>query len=195
MFQLGPHLVVCGNATDPASSRSLMDWRSSGAPRPDRRALQRPDCRQRHRQRSSRVRDGLGRDERRRISRLQQGLDDGRPAHLCDGGLLAPLSTGAAPTVDAAAAKLGLTPLNLIVWAKTNAGHGEPVSLPARAPAAVQEGHAPHVNNVELGKRGRWRSNVWTYPARPRWAPTHAAALRTIRPSSRPRCSRTRFSI
>jgi DNA modification methylase len=23
---------------------------------------------------------------------------------------------------------------------------------------------APHVNNVELGKRGRWRSNVWTYP-------------------------------
>ena len=22
----------------------------------------------------------------------------------------------------------------------------------------------PHVDNVELGKRGRWRSNVWTYP-------------------------------
>ena len=21
-----------------------------------------------------------------------------------------------------------------------------------------------HVNNVELGKRGRWRSNLWTYP-------------------------------
>jgi hypothetical protein len=27
-----------------------------------------------------------------------------------------------------------------------------------------EEGSAPHVNNVELGKRGRWRSNVWTYP-------------------------------
>jgi hypothetical protein len=26
-------------------------------------------------------------------------------------------------------------------------------------------GSRPHVNNVELGKRGRWRSNVWTYPA------------------------------
>ncbi|MDI9849891.1 site-specific DNA-methyltransferase, partial [Rhodoblastus sp. 17X3] len=23
---------------------------------------------------------------------------------------------------------------------------------------------APHVNNVELGRKGRWRSNVWTYP-------------------------------
>ena len=25
-------------------------------------------------------------------------------------------------------------------------------------------GTASHVNNVELGKRGRWCSNVWTYP-------------------------------
>ena len=27
-----------------------------------------------------------------------------------------------------------------------------------------KKGDAPHINNVELGKRGRWRSNVWTYP-------------------------------
>ena len=27
-----------------------------------------------------------------------------------------------------------------------------------------RKGAAPHVNNIELGKRGRWRSNVWTYP-------------------------------
>ena len=27
-----------------------------------------------------------------------------------------------------------------------------------------KKGTAPHVNNVELGRRGRWRSNVWTYP-------------------------------
>ena len=27
-----------------------------------------------------------------------------------------------------------------------------------------KKGAAPHVNNVELGKTGRWRSNVWTYP-------------------------------
>jgi DNA modification methylase len=26
-----------------------------------------------------------------------------------------------------------------------------------------RKGDAPHVNNVELGKKGRWRSNVWTY--------------------------------
>src|SRR5271170_5604860 len=27
-----------------------------------------------------------------------------------------------------------------------------------------KKGTAPRVNNVELGKRGRWHSNVWTYP-------------------------------
>jgi DNA modification methylase len=27
-----------------------------------------------------------------------------------------------------------------------------------------KKGDAPHVNNIKLGKHGRWRSNVWTYP-------------------------------
>jgi DNA modification methylase len=27
-----------------------------------------------------------------------------------------------------------------------------------------KKGDSPHVNNVALGKKGRWRSNVWTYP-------------------------------
>jgi DNA modification methylase len=27
-----------------------------------------------------------------------------------------------------------------------------------------KKGKAPHINNVEFGKNGRWRSNVWTYP-------------------------------
>ena len=27
-----------------------------------------------------------------------------------------------------------------------------------------KKGTAPHLNNIELGRRGRWRSNLWTYP-------------------------------
>jgi hypothetical protein len=27
-----------------------------------------------------------------------------------------------------------------------------------------KKGDAPHVNNIDLGKRCRWRSNVWTFP-------------------------------
>lgn len=28
----------------------------------------------------------------------------------------------------------------------------------------VRKGNATHVNNINLGSRGRWRSNLWTYP-------------------------------
>ena len=62
------------------------------------------------------------------------------------------------------AVKLGLKPLNLIVWAKTNAGMGSLYRSQHELLPLFKNGSAPHVNNIELGKRGRWRSNVWTYP-------------------------------
>ena len=68
------------------------------------------------------------------------------------------------PTVHSAATKLGLVPLNLIVWAKSNAGMGSLYRSQHELLPLFKKGSAPHVNNVELGKRGRWRSNVWTYP-------------------------------
>ena len=68
------------------------------------------------------------------------------------------------PTVIAAASRLELKPLNLVVWAKTNAGMGSLYRSQHELLPLFKKGSAPHVNNVELGKRGRWRSNVWTYP-------------------------------
>jgi DNA modification methylase len=45
--------------------------------------------------------------------------------YLCDGGILGTfIDWRGSPTVHSAATKLGLVPLNLIVWAKTNAGMG-----------------------------------------------------------------------
>jgi len=85
--------------------------------------------------------------------------------HLCDGGVFGTfIDWRGAPTVAAAAAKLGLTPLNLIVWAKTNAGMGSLYRSQHELLPLFKKGDAPHVNNIELGKRGRWRSNLWTYP-------------------------------
>jgi DNA modification methylase len=68
------------------------------------------------------------------------------------------------PTVYSAAAKLGLVPLNRVVWAKTNAGMGSLYRSQHELLPLFKKGDEPHVNNVALGKRGRWRSNVWTYP-------------------------------
>ncbi len=57
-----------------------------------------------------------------------------------------------------------IAPINLIVWAKTNGGMGSLYRSQHELLPLFKKGTAPHVNNVELGRRGRWRSNVWTYP-------------------------------
>ena len=85
--------------------------------------------------------------------------------HLCDGGILGTfIDWRGQPTVHAAATKLGLDPLNLIVWAKTNAGLGSLYRSQHELLPLFKKGNARHVNNIDLGKRGRWRSNMWTYP-------------------------------
>ena len=85
--------------------------------------------------------------------------------HLCDGAMPGTfIDWRGFPIVHSAASKFGLVPLNLIVRAKTNAGMGSLYRSQHELLPLFKKGTAPHVNNVELGKRGRWRSNVWTYP-------------------------------
>ena len=52
---------------------------------------------------------------------------------------------------------------NLCVWAKTNAGMGSLYRSQHELIHVFKVGTAPHVNNVELGRHGRSRSNVWRY--------------------------------
>ena len=52
---------------------------------------------------------------------------------------------------------------NLCVWAKTNGGMGSLYRSQHELVFVYKAGTAPHINNVELGKHGRYRTNVWTY--------------------------------
>lgn len=54
--------------------------------------------------------------------------------------------------------------LNLVVWNKTNAGQGSFYRSQHELIAVFRVGDVQHRNNVELGRHGRNRSNVWTYP-------------------------------
>ena len=53
--------------------------------------------------------------------------------------------------------------LNLCVWAKTNAGQGSFYRSQHELIGVFRVGRGEHQNNVELGRFGRNRSNVWTY--------------------------------
>ena len=53
--------------------------------------------------------------------------------------------------------------LNLAVWVKSNAGQGSFYRSQHELIGVFRVGEAPHLNNVELGRHGRSRSNVWRY--------------------------------
>lgn len=55
--------------------------------------------------------------------------------------------------------------LNICVWNKSNAGMGSLYRSKHEMVFVYRAGNAPHLNNVELGKHGRNRTNVWDYPS------------------------------
>jgi DNA modification methylase len=54
--------------------------------------------------------------------------------------------------------------LNLCVWTKTNPGQGSFYRSQHELIGVFRVGNLGHQNNVELGRFGRNRSNVWPYP-------------------------------
>lgn len=53
---------------------------------------------------------------------------------------------------------------NLCVWNKNNGGMGSLYRSKHELVFVFKNGTAPHINNVELGRHGRYRTNVWDYP-------------------------------
>jgi DNA modification methylase len=54
--------------------------------------------------------------------------------------------------------------LNLCVWAKDNGGMGSFYRSQHELIFVFRNGKAQHRNNIQLGKFGRYRTNVWQYP-------------------------------
>jgi DNA modification methylase len=54
---------------------------------------------------------------------------------------------------------------NVCVWAKDRAGMGSLYRSQHELIFVFKNGMAPHTNNVELGRFGRYRTNVWQYPS------------------------------
>jgi DNA modification methylase len=53
---------------------------------------------------------------------------------------------------------------NMCVWAKDNAGMGSLYRSQHELIFVFKNGKGTHRNNIQLGKYGRYRSNVWHYP-------------------------------
>ena len=77
--------------------------------------------------------------------------------------------------------------LNLVVWNKDNGGMGSLYRSKHELVFVFKRGKAPHVNNVELGKHGRNRTNVWNYPGATSMSKSRSKRLQmhpTVKPVS-----------
>jgi DNA modification methylase len=165
IFQLGPHRLICGDASEPAVPRRLMQddppARLVLTDEPYNVPIVCNVTGGAHREFA--MASGEMTDEQFlafNIAWIEASL-----VYLCDGGIFGTfIDWRGYLTVQTAAVRLGLHPLNLIVWSKNNAGMGSLYRSQHELLPLFKKGRAPHVNNVNLGRHGRWRSNVWTYP-------------------------------
>ena len=160
----GRHKMICGDATDPAVYRSLMGEelaRLIFTDEPYNVPIAGHVSKGEHREFV--MASGEMSDEQFRefnASWIGASIE-----HLCDGGLAGTfIDWRGFPDVHAAAIGQVLSAINLIVWAKTNAGLGSLYRSQHELFTLYKKGSAPHVNDIELGKNGRWRSNLWFYP-------------------------------
>lgn len=164
LFLLGPHRLICGDAIDPAVLKRLMRTdtaRMVFTDEPFNVAIGGHVTSGSHREFAM----ASGEMTDAQFLEFNQKWMEVALTYLIDGGVLGTfIDWRGLPTVHVAATTLRCTPINLIVWAKTNAGMGSLYRSQHELLPLFKKGTASHVNNISLGKRGRYRTNLWTYP-------------------------------
>jgi DNA modification methylase len=165
LWQLGRHRLLCGDTRKPADLAGLM-----GNARAAMAFLDPPY--------NVRVRDIVGRG---RIKHSEFAMASGelsRPAFV--GFLEGTLAAAATMSHDGAVHFVAMDwrhigelleaghkvygeTLNIAVWVKSNAGQGSFYRSQHEFIAVFRVGKEAHLNNIELGRHGRSRSNVWHY--------------------------------
>lgn len=84
-----------------------------------------------------------------------------------------------------AADGLGLEPIDIVIWSKTGAGMGSFYRSQHEMIVVLRVPGAPHRNNIELGRNGRHRSNVWSYAGANVFGPMRDEAL-AMHPTVKP---------
>jgi DNA modification methylase len=159
------HRVICGNAADPDLINRLMRTDIArmvltDAPFPI--AIERHETASDHRE------DGTVSEVMINAQLLEFNRDwmNAVFPHVMDGGLFGTfIGWRDLPLAHAVATALGITPIDLVVWANANAIPGGLFRSQYRLLPLFKKGSAAHVNNSSDGKRGRHRTNLWTYSA------------------------------
>jgi DNA modification methylase len=165
LWHLGPHRLICGDAREESDVRALMGRDCAAmvfadAPYNVRIASVQGRGRIKHREFSSASGEMSPRQftefHLKWMSLAARYSDDGSIHFVCmDWRHLG-------ETLDAGE-EVYSELKNLVVWAKTNAGQGSFYRSQHELVFVFKNGDGPHQNNIQLGRHGRNRSNLWAY--------------------------------
>jgi len=112
------------------------------------------------------------------LANVEESLRDGGIAFVCmDHAHLGELLLAGEAVFD--------TRLNVCVWDKGRGGMGSLYRSQSEHIAVFKKGFVPHVNNVELGKNGRNRTNIWSFPGMAGFGKSRKKALE-LHPTVKP---------
>jgi DNA modification methylase len=188
IWQLGPHRVACGDSRDPALLEALMEG--------DKAAMVFTDPP--YNVSIGGMVSGLGKHCHAEFKMASGEMSCAQFTAFLQESISSALSTSAAEALiyvcmdwrhikelTEAYEPLGLRLLNLAVWVKTNAGMGSLYRSQHELVFILKKGHASHANNVELGRHGRHRTNVWQYAGMNAFSKERDAAL-AVHPTVKP---------
>lgn len=166
LWLLGPHRVVCGDARDAGTYAALLDGKRAAAVFTD------PPYNVAIQGHAS----GLGQVQHREFAMASGEMTDGEftnflrttlrqlAEHAGDGALIYfCMDWRHLQEALEAARSLGVSLVNICVWVKHNAGMGSFYRSQHELVLVLKRGRGRHLNNVQLGRYGRNRSNVWHY--------------------------------
>jgi DNA modification methylase len=163
VWRLGEHKLIQGDARDPDCYSRIMNGEAARLVLTDvpyNVSIRTITGDERHREFAM----GAGEMDRDTYLNFNMAWMKVAADRLVDGGLLSTaIDWRSIDVVMAAAREVKLAHINTAVWTKTNAGQGSLWRSAHELYPVFRKGTATHVNNVMLGKHGRWRSNVWTY--------------------------------
>lgn len=167
LWHLGPHRLLCGNCLNEASYRDLFGRQLASAVFSDPPFNVKIDGHA----------TGNGKVRHREFAMASGEMSPQEFRNFLDAclALLAAYSKpesvhylcmdwGHIETLLAAGSKTYAQLLNICVWVKNNGGMGSFYRSQHEMIAVFRNGKKGHRNNIQLGKFGRNRTNVWQYP-------------------------------
>lgn len=190
VWQLGPHRVLCGNALDLEAFATLMQGVSAAVVFSD------PPYNvsiQGHVIGNGAIRHAefamaSGEMTEAQFEEFLLQAIAGMAAHSTPGALLyLCMDWRHMGELSRAASTQGLELKNLCVWDKGVGGMGSLYRSQHELVFVFKAGNAPHTNNIQLGRFGRNRTNVWHYPGANSFArKTEEGNLLALHPTVKP---------